>query len=376
MITSASNPKIKQIAALLAKSKTRKEEGLFVAEGFRLVMETPEDRLVTCFISDEADPEDEEKIREQFPAEKIETVKNDILEKVSATKSPQGFMAVVKIVEGDPDEYAYYDNGLLLLLENLQDPGNLGSMIRTAEGAGVNAIICTKGTVDIYNPKVVRSTMGAMYRVPVFYVEDLKAYIKHLRNNGYNVYAAAMDGAVDHYEAKMKGKCAFIIGNEANGISDGVIAAAGQSIKISMAGKLESLNASVAGAVLMYEAKRQRLTPDPGYDFMSLFSDEDRYTKVANSMLDNEMRKRHGGTAPEKPSMINGEVGELSQETVDKLVDAVKTDKKVDEMVESIKADTGASESGETGPRIVRRKGVGELSKGTIDALLKDAGKE
>ncbi len=372
MITSQTNPKIKQMALLMSKPRARKEEGLFVAEGFRLIMETPEELLVTCFISDEADPEDAEKLKEQFPEEKIEIVKNDVLAKVSDTKSPQGFMAIVRIEEGDPSEYAYLDNGLLLLLEDLQDPGNMGSIIRTAEGAGVNAIICSKGTVDVYNPKVVRSTMGAMYRVPVFYTDDLKGYIKTLRNNGYNVYAAAMDGAVDHFEAKMKGKCAFIIGNEANGISDGIIAAAGQTIKISMAGKLESLNASVAGAVLMYEAKRQRLTPDPGYDFMALFSDEDRYTKVANGLLDKELKERKGASADKRPSLINGEVGELSAETVEGLLDQIKKDNAPD-------ADTAHGAQGtESGfpdaPRIVHRKGTGELSKDTIDSLLKDNG--
>ena len=147
---------------------------------------------------------------------------------------------------------------LMLVLENLQDPGNLGTMMRTAEGAGVTGVLLSRGCVDIYNPKTIRSTMGSIYRVPFLYTDDLLADMDKLHEKGIRTYAAHLKGKGYYDEESYQGPTAFLIGNEGNGLSDELSDKAKQYIKIPMEGQLESLNAAVAAAILMYEASRQR----------------------------------------------------------------------------------------------------------------------
>ena len=146
----------------------------------------------------------------------------------------------------------------VLVLDNLQDPGNLGTIFRTAEAAGVTGIILSSDCVDIYNPKVVRSTMGAVLRMPFLYVEDLPGAIGELKKEGILVYAAHLAGERAYDEEDYTTGCAFLIGNEGNGLRDEVAACADRRILIPMCGRAESLNAAVAAAVLMFEAGRQR----------------------------------------------------------------------------------------------------------------------
>ena len=147
----------------------------------------------------------------------------------------------------------------LLIIERLQDPGNLGTIIRTAEGAGVTGIILSADTVDIYNPKVIRSTMGSIFRMPIAVAEDLAATIDRVKTRGIPVYGAHLDGAT-FYEKDFTGGCAFLIGNEGNGLSDEISAKADDLIRIPMCGQVESLNAAISTAVIAYEVLRQRST--------------------------------------------------------------------------------------------------------------------
>jgi TrmH family RNA methyltransferase len=148
--------------------------------------------------------------------------------------------------------------GLFVLLEDLQDPGNLGTIFRTGEGAGVSGIIMTKNTADIFNPKVIRSTMGSIYRVPFFTVDSLEDTINLLKENNISVYAAHLDNSVNYDEANYLNPTAFLIGNEAKGLKRQTADLATAYIKIPMEGRVESLNAAVAASILMYEASRQR----------------------------------------------------------------------------------------------------------------------
>ena len=150
------------------------------------------------------------------------------------------------------------DNPLFLILEDIQDPGNLGTMVRTAEGAGVTGVLLSRGCVDIYNPKTIRSTMGSIYRVPFLYTDDLLGDMDKLHEKGIVTYAAHLKGKGFYDEESYKGPTAFLIGNEGNGLTDELSEKAKQYIKIPMEGQLESLNAAVAAAILMYEASRQR----------------------------------------------------------------------------------------------------------------------
>ena len=151
------------------------------------------------------------------------------------------------------------DKPLFMILEDLQDPGNLGTIIRTGEGAGVTGVILSKTSVDVFNPKVIRSTMGSVYRVPVLYVDSIEEEVlPMLKTHGTTTYAAHLKGE-NNYDQEDYGKgTAFFIGNEGNGLSDELTACADTLIKIPMAGQVESLNAAMASGILMYEAARQR----------------------------------------------------------------------------------------------------------------------
>ena len=146
----------------------------------------------------------------------------------------------------------------LLIAESIQDPGNLGTMLRTGEGAGISGIILNKTTVDLFNPKTIRSTMGSVYRVPFYIAEDLHDTIRSLQKNGIAVYAAHLKGTQSYDMPDYTKGCAFLIGNEGNGLTDETAALADEYIRIPMEGKVESLNAAIAATLLMYEVHRQR----------------------------------------------------------------------------------------------------------------------
>ena len=149
-------------------------------------------------------------------------------------------------------------NPMFLVLEDLQDPGNLGTMLRTGEGAGISGVIMNQSTVDLFNPKTIRSTMGSIYRVPFFVTDDLEQTILELKSQGIKVYAAHLKGTLCYDEPDYRGPSAFLIGNEGNGLSDVVADCADTYIKIPMQGQVESLNAAISAALLMYETSRQR----------------------------------------------------------------------------------------------------------------------
>ena len=146
----------------------------------------------------------------------------------------------------------------MIVLNRLQDPGNLGTILRTAEGAGVTGILLDQECVDIYNPKTIRSTMGSIFRMPFYYSQDLKKDIGRLKDKGICIYAAHLNGRQDYDEADYTKPCAFLIGNEGNGLDEEIAQQADTYIKIPMKGRVESLNAAIASSVLMFEAARQR----------------------------------------------------------------------------------------------------------------------
>ncbi len=272
MITSASNGRVKWVVSLMEKARMRRKERKYVVEGIRMFMEAPPELIAEVYISEtfrrkagvkgsqeEACLMHLEEREKGMPADFVTEVSDDVFRKFADTVNPQGILAVMDMAEASPDKMLETEKPLLVLLENLQDPGNLGTILRTAEGAGVNGIVLSRDCVDLYNPKVIRSTMGAIYRVPFLYAEDLTATMKELQNRSIPVYAAALDakaGVYDSYDYKEA--AAFLIGNEGNGLTQEAIEAATHTCYIPMEGKVESLNASVAASILMYEAYRQR----------------------------------------------------------------------------------------------------------------------
>ncbi|MDE5933982.1 MAG: RNA methyltransferase, partial [Lachnospiraceae bacterium] len=172
----------------------------------------------------------------------------------------QGILCVVRQFSYVLESMLEAENPLLVLLEDIQDPGNLGTIFRAGEGAGVTGILMSNNSVDIYNPKTIRSTMGSIYRMPFLYTEQLTEVIGKLREKKIAVYAAHLRGAVTYDTCDHTRGTAFLIGNEANGLRDETADAADVSVKIPMAGQVESLNAAVAASILLYEAARQRRT--------------------------------------------------------------------------------------------------------------------
>lgn len=285
MITSTSSSQVKHIVNLQKKSKLRKEEKQFVVEGIKMVSEAPKDRLVKVYISETFKADNEEFLEkmnyEAVGKDVLEIVSDNVFVRMSDTQTPQGIMAVVKMSDVciedmfEKDNYTdSKDDGadkvedntvyakkqpLLLILENLQDPGNLGTIVRMAEGAGVTGIIMSSNTVDIYNPKTIRSTMGSLYRVPVIYVDDICKAVDECKEKGVKVYAAHLKGTDNYNQKDYAQPTAFMIGNEGNGLSDRLTQKADELVRIPMQGKVESLNAAIACTILTYEAVRQRL---------------------------------------------------------------------------------------------------------------------
>ena len=177
---------------------------------------------------------------------------------MSDTQTPQGVLTVLKRPEYRLEELLKQEKPLFAVLEDLQDPGNLGTIVRTGEGAGVTGVIMSAQTVDIFNPKVIRATMGSIYRVPFVYVEDIGETIKTMQNAGIRTYAAHLKGEKFYDSFSFREPTAFLIGNEGNGLKKETADMADFYLKIPMEGKVESLNAAVATALLMYEAHRQR----------------------------------------------------------------------------------------------------------------------
>ena len=250
MITSTSNGQIKNLVKLQKSSRIRQQQKVFVVEGIRMFREIPDADIEKVYIT-------EERIR-QMPqtwqeGQEYEVVARNVFREISDTQTPQGILAIVKQRSYSREELLKaVDQKVpcILLLENLQDPGNLGTILRTAEGAGVTGVMMSRDTVDIYNSKVVRATMGAIFRMPFRYEEDLPDAVAWLKEQGIHSYAAHLQGTV-FYDYDYREGCCFFIGNEGNGLTDRLTELADRKIRIPMAGRVESLNAATAATVLM-----------------------------------------------------------------------------------------------------------------------------
>ena len=253
MITSTSNAKVKNVAALMKKAKERNEQGVFLVEGPKMFREIPLERLEGVFVS--------ETFYSQHDADLpdgTEIVADSVFKAMSGTQTPQGVIALVKQFRYTPGDLLKGSVPLMLILEDIQDPGNLGTIFRSAEGAGITGILMSTGCVDVYNPKVIRSTMGSVLRVPFFYTQDLQEHLEMLKKTGLSLYAAHLKGREDYTRPDYTGPTAFLVGNESKGLREETAALCSRYIRIPMAGRVESLNAGVAASLLSYEAARQR----------------------------------------------------------------------------------------------------------------------
>lgn len=256
MITSTGNAQVKRLLQLQKKSKARNEEGVFLVEGLRMFVEAPEERVEKVYISESFFNKKKQELSwDKFP---VEILSDTVFQHVSDTKTPQGILCIVKQKQYDIEKILNIENPHFIVLDNLQDPGNLGTIVRTAEGAGVNAVFLSKESVDIYNPKTIRSTMGSIYRMPVIYIEDLLELLKILKNKGIKSYAAHLDGKNSYDKEDYTCGTAILIGNEGNGLRKEIAENADIWVQIPMQGQVESLNAAIAASILMFEVLRQR----------------------------------------------------------------------------------------------------------------------
>ncbi|MDD5999803.1 MAG: RNA methyltransferase [Lachnospiraceae bacterium] len=259
MITSTSNDRIKQIMKYRKSAKERRKQGVFLVEGIRMFVEIPETWCQEVYMTEDFLERHQEQIPE-YLLSKVELVAPHVMEAMTDTKTPQGVISVVSQPTYSIEEVCMQKEDsepLILALENLQDPGNLGTIVRTAEGAGVTGIVMSRETVDIYNPKVVRATMGSIFRVPFCYVENLTDWIASMNVREVGTYSAHLQGT-SFYDFDYQKPTIFCIGNEGNGLTDALSQTTKHKIKIPMMGNVESLNAATAATVLMYEAMRQR----------------------------------------------------------------------------------------------------------------------
>lgn len=256
MITSTSNPQVKRLLQLQKKSKARSEENVFVVEGLRMFVEVPKERVEKVYVSETFYNKKKQELDfHDFP---VEILSESVFKHVSDTQTPQGILCIVKQKKYDVDTILNIQNPHFMVLDNLQDPGNLGTIVRTAEGAGVDAVFMSRDCVDIYNPKTIRSTMGSIYRIPTIYIEDTVKLLEEFRKKGIKSYAAHLDGKNSYDKEDYREGTAILIGNEGNGLRDEVSEKADVWVRIPMEGQVESLNAAIAASVLMFEVARQR----------------------------------------------------------------------------------------------------------------------
>ena len=252
MIISAQNPKLRLIRSLQGRAKARRKEQAFLVEGVRLLEEAISAKWSIRFILyDRNLSERGQKLLGSIKNTEIEEVDSALLKSVSDTQNPQGIIAVL-----DDSQLPLPDSlGFLLILDQIHDPGNLGTLLRTAAAGGVDAVILPPKTTDAFAPKVLRAGMGAHFRIPIISMnwEEIKARVADL-----TVFLAEMGRGLSYTEAKLNRACALIVGGEAQGASESARALAQTRIHIPMTGEMESLNAAVAGAILIFEVLRQK----------------------------------------------------------------------------------------------------------------------
>ncbi len=261
LITSKDNQLIKFVAKLLSSKNFRKEQGLFVLEGARLCADAAFSGISAeyCFYTAQALEKYPEQVRVSIQcAQKAYEITGQVAQKICDTKTPQGISLVCPML----DKRFFLDKikstGRYLLLAGLQDPGNLGTILRTADAFAMDGVILTSDCPDLYSPKVIRSTMGGFFRQPVFLAEDALSCIRDLQQAGQRVYASVLDEeAQGLMQTGLSSGCTVVIGNEGRGLVPAVVEACTSRVYIEMQGQAESLNAAVAASIFMWEMRRQ-----------------------------------------------------------------------------------------------------------------------
>ena len=258
-ITSKDNETVKMLKKLRDK-KYRDQENCYIIEGIKLIkeaiLENTEIKLVVICDDCKQDNEFDSELKYEIAKYECIYVNEKIFLSITNVVNPQGIMAVVE-KKNNSDSIDFNDE-LILVLDDIQDPGNMGTILRTADSLNLKQIIVSKGSADVYNPKVVRSTMGAIFRINIIESDDLVKTVKEIKKHKVKIITTSLQTDKSMYDVSYD-KTAIVIGNEANGVSKEILDLADEKVKIPMLGKTESLNASVATAVILYEAMRNKL---------------------------------------------------------------------------------------------------------------------
>lgn len=259
VITSKDNEIIKDIRKLKEK-KYRNLTGKYIIEGIKIIEEAIEEkanieRIVVCEDC-VRNGEIEAKLLYEIAKYNCIYVTEKIYNMITDTQTPQGILAVIN--KQEKDKNINFEQDLIVVLDGVQDPGNLGTILRTIDSVGLTQVIVSKNTTDAYNPKVVRSTMGAIFRVNIIEAENLVQTIKEIKKHKFKVLVTSLETQNNFYDVILN-KNVIVIGNEANGVSKEILEIADNKVKIPMLGKTESLNASVATGVILYEYVRQKI---------------------------------------------------------------------------------------------------------------------
>lgn len=255
-ISSRENKKIKYIKKLISSSSLRRDEGLFAAEGLRLCEDAlrSEAKVEIAVFSRSFAEKSPDFISEsvKLAAETL-FVSDGIFSALSDTKTPQGVLFVVKRLDKTFDFDKMKNNGKVLALERIQDPVNLGTVLRTAEAFGAYAVVLSSDCCDVYSPKVVRGSMGAVFRLPVVITDDLPGFIRRFNSVGSSFAAVLDKNSVSLSACSFSGKAMAVIGNEGNGLTSNTVSACSYKLYIPMSGRAESLNAAVAASIILWE---------------------------------------------------------------------------------------------------------------------------
>jgi RNA methyltransferase, TrmH family len=260
-ITSTNNPAIKRLLQLQEKSRTRKKEGVFVAEGQReieLAMKGGYEIREIYFVSDLISSEEIEKIFRKKDLPQITELSAEVYEKIAYRGSTEGIIAVIKSRELGLQQLDLPEKNLLILVaEAPEKPGNIGALLRTADAAGVDAVLIANPKTDIFNPNIIRSSVGCVFtnRIGTGTTAEI---IEFLKQKKINIYAAALQASVNYSEVDYTNSSAVVVGTEATGLSNEWLKNSTQNIIIPMQGEIDSMNVSVAAGILIFEARRQR----------------------------------------------------------------------------------------------------------------------
>ena len=259
VISSKDNETIKYIKKLKEK-KHREETNCYIIEGIKLVKEAIEENAKIKYILICEDCDDAVKLEQNLlydiAKNKCLYVTKKLFLSISDVTTPQGVLAVIEKKKGT--EQIDYNDDIIVALDGIQDPGNLGTILRTVDSANLKQIILSKNSADPYNPKVVRSTMGAIFRVNIIEAENLAEILKEIKKHNFDVVVTSLETEESIYNLEYKNKI-IVIGNEANGVSKEIQEIADKKVKIPMLGKTESLNASVATGIMVYEYVRGKV---------------------------------------------------------------------------------------------------------------------